>query len=165
MVGHTLVDGGLLSNFPIELFVSKAAPVTRLMGPDPSQKVLGMLIDETMPVPGAEAVLQPAKSFSLGELRTVQRLANLVNTATSARDKSVIEAVEDLVVRLPAKGYGTTEFDMTDERRELLVAAGRQAMQAYFDRAEEAVVSFGPPAITGVDQARAADRIALKILE
>jgi predicted acylesterase/phospholipase RssA len=162
--GHSLVDGGLLSNFPIELFVSRAAPVVRVMGPDPSQHVLGLLIDESLSVPGADNAHLAAKSFSLGELRTVQRLSNLVNTATSARDKSVIEAVEELVVRLPAKGYGTTEFDMSDERRELLVEAGRQAMQAYFDRAVEAVVSFGPP---GEDYRarRAADRIAQKMLE
>jgi len=165
MAGHALVDGGMLSNFPIELLVSKAVTVTSVMGPDPSQHVLGLLIDESLPVPGAETAVQAAKSFSLGELRTVQRLANLVNTATRARDKSVIEAVEDLVVRLPAKGYGTTEFDMSDERRDLLVEAGRQAMQAYFDRAGEAVVSFGPPVTSEVDQARAADKIALKILD
>lgn len=166
MTGHALVDGGMLSNFPIELFVSRAAPVTSLMGPDPSQHVLGLLIDETLPVPGAETGMQPVKSFSLGELRTVQRLANLVNTATSARDKSVIEAVENLVVRLPAKGYGTTEFDMTDERRELLVAAGRQAMQGYFDQAGEAVVSFGLPGAGDEERAqRSADKIALKMLD
>lgn len=166
MTGHSLVDGGMLSNFPIELFVSKAAPVTSVMGPDPSQHVLGLLIDESLPVPGAQTAVQPVKTFNLGELRTVQRLSNLVNTATRARDKSVIEAVEDLVVHLPAKGYGTTEFDMTDERRELLIGAGRQAMQAYFDRAEAAVVSFGAPgAAEGENAFRAADKIALKMLD
>ena len=49
------------------------------------------------------------------------------------RDKSVISAFEDLVVRLPAKGYGTVEFDMSDERRKLLVDAGRQAMMRYME--------------------------------
>ena len=32
------------------------------------------------------------------------------------------------VVRLPARGYGTAQFDMTGEERDALVAAGRQAL-------------------------------------
>jgi NTE family protein len=39
----------------------------------------------------------------------------------------------DKVCRLPAKGYGTTEFDMTPERREALVAAGRAAMKKFLE--------------------------------
>jgi hypothetical protein len=35
------------------------------------------------------------------------------------------------VVRPPAKGYGTTRFDMTDEERDAPVAAGGQAMDGY----------------------------------
>ena len=41
---------------------------------------------------------------------------------TGAHDKMVIEEFEHLVVRLPAAGYGTTEFDMSDERRKALLA-------------------------------------------
>jgi hypothetical protein len=33
---------------------------------------------------------------------------------TTAHDKMVIEEFADLVVKLPAGGYGTTEFDMSD---------------------------------------------------
>ena len=168
MVGHAIVDGGLLSNFPIELFVSHAAPVTSVMGPDVSQNVLGMLIDESLEVPGAESAVKNQAKFGLGDLHTVQRISNLVNTTLSARDKNVIEAFEKLVVRLPAKGYGTTEFDMTDERRELLVNAGRAVMKAYFEQAvpAEFEVSFG----IGVSEAdlqaqQTADKTALKMLE
>ncbi len=49
----------------------------------------------------------------------------------------VIDEFSHLVVRLPAGGYGTTEFDMSDARREALVDAGRQAMRAYLDRLPE----------------------------
>jgi len=104
----------------------------------------------------------------LGDLRTVQRLSNLVNTMTGARDKNVIDAFEKLVVRLPAKGYGTVEFDMTDERRQLLVQAGHNAMQAYFAKAPEdlAGVSFGmEPGEDELRAAQTADKLAMKILE
>ena len=59
------------------------------------------------------------------------RFGQLVNTVTQARDKMVIDTFSDLVVHLPAKGYGTTEFDMSDERRDALVNAGRAATEAY----------------------------------
>jgi predicted acylesterase/phospholipase RssA len=167
MTGDEIVDGGLLSNFPIELFVSQNVTVTNVMGPDPSENVLGMLIDESLPVPGAETVTSQASGLRVGDFRTVQRLSHLMNTTLSARDKAVIEAFEKLVVRLPAKGYGTTEFDMTVARREALVEAGRQVMKAYFDRiAQEGPVSFG----TGVDEGaikaqQVADKVAMKILD
>jgi len=92
MAGHTIVDGGLLSNFPLELFVSDDAEVTRVMGPKGNDPVLGLMIDETLPVSGAETAAKQAPKFSLGELRTVQRLSNLMNTSLSARDKMVIDA-------------------------------------------------------------------------
>jgi len=41
IAGHAIVDGGLLSNFPIELFVSGEPQVTRLMGPKGTNPVLG----------------------------------------------------------------------------------------------------------------------------
>ena len=50
VAGHAVVDGGLLSNFPIELFISDAPQVTKLMGPKKDDPVLGLLIDEKLPV-------------------------------------------------------------------------------------------------------------------
>lgn len=166
--GHTIVDGGLLSNFPIELFVSRAAPVVNVMGEDTSENVLGMLIDEKMEVPGADSAAKSPTEFGVGNLQTVQRISNLVNTTTSARDKYVIDEFEHLVVRLPARGYGTTEFDMTDERRELLVSAGRQAMKDYFAPPVhlESEISFGMGESGGpADALQTADKVAFKILE
>ena len=52
----------------------------------------------------------------------MQRILRLVDTATTAHDKMVVDAFSHLVVRLPAKSYGTTEFDMGDERSAALVA-------------------------------------------
>jgi hypothetical protein len=76
------------------------------------------------------------RGVRLGELKTVRRLEGLVDTLLESHDKSVIDAFEDRVVRLPAAGYGTTEFEMTEERRELLIEAGRAAMKVYLDKME-----------------------------
>jgi predicted acylesterase/phospholipase RssA len=162
MTGHAIVDGGLLSNFPIELFVSDEPEVERLMGPKRSDPVLGLLIDETLSVtsPKARGWLVDV-NVRPGELATVQRLQRLVDTATRAHDKMVMEQHERLVVHLPANGYGTTEFDMTAARRDALVDAARRAMAAYLDTtppASAAARAKGPRPPTK------ADRLALRIL-
>jgi len=165
ITGHVIVDGGLLSNFPIELLVSRAPQITALMGAPTSADVLGLLIDESTAVNGAEAspALSPTGA-ALIELRSVQRLLNLVNTMLSAHDKMVIEAFESRVVRLPAKGFGTVEFDMTDERRALLVEAGRAAARTYFDKQSAEAVSFSAGETPDDPQVQqAADRRALKM--
>ena len=52
--GHRVVDGGLLSNFPISLFVSNDENIDEIMGEGTqSENVIGLLIDETLEVPGA----------------------------------------------------------------------------------------------------------------
>jgi len=161
IAGHSIVDGGVLSNFPIELFLSDLPSITSLMGPKTSNNVLGMLIDETLAVEGVESAPKTKSGIDIAGFKTVQRIGGLVNTMLEAHDKSVIATFENLVVRLPAKGYGTTEFEMSDERRNLLIAAGQIAMKTYFDRQNQA------PAIMG-EKIQApqviADKIASRML-
>ncbi len=166
IAGNTVVDGGLLSGFPIALLVSRQPEVTAVMGDKRSLNVLGLLIDERLPLPGAAtqttaAPVAPA-GLSLGNLATAQRAARLINTMTQAHDNAVIEAFAQLVVRLPAQGYGTVEFDMSDARRAALVDAGYQATQEYLRRVEAAPVSFDPA--EAARTAVTADSIAARIL-
>jgi len=165
ITGHAIVDGGLLSNFPIELFISDAPQVTKLMGPKTGIPVLGMLIDEKLPVSKTKAFLVRV-DIKPGELRTVQRLRRLVDTATGAHDKMVIHEYSHLVARLPAQGYGTTEFDMNDERRDALATAGRLAMAGYFAEPSISVTSAERFAKGGALTAPiTANRIATAILQ
>jgi NTE family protein len=167
LTGHTVVDGGVLSNFPIELFISDEPQVTKLMGPKQDAAVLGLLIDESLPVPPVarkRGILVDVK-VKPGELRTVQRITRLIDTMTGAHDKMVIEEFDHLVARLPAAGYGTTEFDMSDERREALVTAGRNAMSAYFDKqSARRAGTRGPRAARTKRVETIADRIAARLL-
>lgn len=55
----------------------------------------------------------------------------LVNTATGAHDNLAKALYKANVVRLPAGGYETTQFGMSDKEREALVNAGREAMIAF----------------------------------
>ncbi len=162
--GHVMVDGGLLSSFPIELLVSDEPYVLSLIGARSSGAVLGLLIDESLAL--AEDAPKPAPppgGLNLAHLRAVQRIARMVDTMTSARDLMVIEAFEGLVVRLPAKGYGSLEFDMSDQRREILIASGRNALRAWFNTPRPADV---PPdgARVPPDAQRHANQVATRLL-
>jgi hypothetical protein len=76
----------------------------------------------------------------------------------------VIEAFEQFVCRLPAQGYGTTEFRMSDERREALIAAGRAAMHVYFQTLETQGMK-GPDVFEMERAFNRADRLAAKMLQ
>ena len=104
------------------------------MGEKHAGSVIGFLIDEALAVPNAPALPTQARSSLLAETKTARRLKQLADTATTARDKAAIDAFEDLVVRLPAQTYGTTEFDMTAERRATLIASGQAVTAAYLDQ-------------------------------
>jgi NTE family protein len=162
-----MVDGGLLSNFPLELFVSSDPRVTSVVGPKESDAILGLLIDESLSVPGAEPREAQPLLDRLSELRTAQRLFSLIDTVTSARDKMVIDTFEQLVVRLPAREYGTTEFNMNDTRRDLLIEAGRVAMRDYLTRRSDNLskeASLDDLIAEEEQMQQAANKVALKIL-
>lgn len=161
---HTVVDGGLLSNFPIELFLSKQEQITNVMGEqnNANASVLGFLIDEMLALPNPAPAREETGRFSFADFKPVQRVINLINTMTQAHDKIAIETYEAFVIRLPAKGYSTVEFGMTDLRREALVAAGRAATRDYFNR-----VAAPSDAASDVEEPLSldmADRIATRIL-
>ena len=131
--GHRIVDGGLLSNFPIDLI--KEQPVAnsekeKIMGTEQANEAgsIGLLIDETLAVEGQ---LEREKADIVGKLKTIQRIGRLVDTMRTAHDNKEMEKNKQLVCRLPAKGYGTTEFNMGDDRRDKLIAAGQEAMKQY----------------------------------
>lgn len=64
-------------------------------------------------------------------LSFVDRLKRLANTATGAHDNLAKVLYKRNVVRLPASGYETTQFGMSDQERDALVNAGREAMLAF----------------------------------
>jgi predicted acylesterase/phospholipase RssA len=139
LTGHKVVDGGLLSNFPINLFVSNDETIEEIMGRgSTSDNVIGLLLDERMPVPGAEAA-EKADSEVPAFLERVDLLAEMMlriqgmaETVLGAHDKSVIDEYQYMVCRLPAKGYGTLEFDLSAERMEPILRAGEAAMRQHF---------------------------------
>lgn len=160
IAGTVVVDGGMLSNFPIALFLSARPEIGDVVGPPATKNVLGMLIDDKIDVPGV-AVPPSSGGLSLGGLTTVQRLGRLVQTMTSAHDNMAIAVFAKHVVHLPARGVGVIQFDMPEDVRAALVAGGRAAMQEFLasqsvlETTGELDLSAPPEAVSLADEAAA----------
>ena len=103
-----------------------------------SENVIGLLIDESLEVPGAgepppQSKGGPGLISRIDLLEAMKlRIHGLTNTVLSAHDKAMLSAYKHLICHLPAKGIGTLEFDMTAVRREAVRQAGEGAMEAFF---------------------------------
>lgn len=157
MEGAEVVDGGILSNFPMELFLSTQPMVRTVMGPPVGEEVLGVLIDETLAVPDAPAGEQKQAAGVLQRLLGRQR--RLVDTVVKGRDKQVMESYSHMVAHLPAKDYGATEFDISEARKKALVEGGRNAMRTYLDGRVTTPLAFG------LEDTDFTDRSALRLVE
>jgi predicted acylesterase/phospholipase RssA len=129
--GNIVVDGGLLSNFPIRFVAALDDGVRAIMGDtDPGGAGnLGLIIDEKQAVPGARDDPRTPQTFT--SVRTIQRVSRLLDTMMRASDNEMILRYAPEICRLPAKGYGTLEFDMQGERLEVFLAAARDALKRH----------------------------------
>jgi NTE family protein len=113
-VSH-IVDGGLLSNFPVWLFDSK--------GSTPEWPTFGFKLvepEEELEVP--HQVRGPISLF-----------AALFSTMMEAHDARYIKDEEFVrTIAIPTLGIGTTEFDVSREKSEALYQSGRQAAEKFF---------------------------------
>ncbi|MEW8977272.1 MAG: patatin-like phospholipase family protein [Symbiobacterium sp.] len=111
-VKATLVDGGLLSNFPVRLFRPMAGPAH--------------LPTFGFGLRGGDDAVQPTDT----PLELVQAM---VNTILSARDLSDLENQWYVrTISIDTSPYRTTQFDIDAEGKAELYARGRAAAEAFF---------------------------------
>jgi NTE family protein len=130
--GNTMVDGGVLSNFPIRLIAESAPDIIEIMGDtDPNAALnLGLLLDKQLAIPG----INPAAPSQSGEqLQVVQRVSRLIDTMMGAADNDEIRRRSAEICRLPVKGVGTTEFGMSDQKLQSLITGGHDAVVAHLE--------------------------------
>jgi NTE family protein len=135
LTGCTIVDGGVVSNFPLFLLTDHADDEVRAVMGDaaPTCEPLGFYLDPTLEVPGSGS-LAPAAPDAVSPTRA--RIEAILDTLMSARDNVVFDAHKQRVVRLPVRGYGTTEFEMSAPRAKALFDAAVVATNAWLDAAK-----------------------------
>jgi NTE family protein len=112
-----IVDGGVLSNFPIHLF---DAPTS-----DPPWPTFGYMLAENPDASGQEVSHVVSGPFSL--------LASLFLTMMEAHDRMYISnGAFARTIMIPTMGVKTTDFDLSPERADALYYSGVQGARAFF---------------------------------
>ena len=136
--GHEIIDGGVGSNFGIEMVVSKEPQFVEAMGMEPDrERVIGFYLDDAIPVPGAKQIklVSEQNNDPLNNRweKVTDRNIDLFNSFLRSHDQFIVRTHPDVVCHLPVGGFGTMEFDMSDERIKLLFDSGQEAMAKCLD--------------------------------
>ena len=126
---HVIVDGGMLSNFPVWLFDAE--------GRDPRWPTFGLMLVAADP----RTVVAPAPANGNGNGNGVGRFSALgyvkalASTMMEAHDRMYLEAATFArTIPIPTLGVGTTEFGIRPERVKALYASGHLAATDFLGR-------------------------------
>jgi len=121
---HVIVDGGMLSNFPVWLF---DCPDDE----EPSWPTFGLLLVEPNPREHLGTRIEPPREEE-GIAKLIDYLKSLAQTMMAAHDRLYLEQADYArTIPIPTLGVGTTEFDIKDDRALALYDSGRQAAEKF----------------------------------
>jgi NTE family protein len=124
---HTIVDGGMLSNFPVWLFDCEP-------GEEPDWPTFGLLLVEPEPTKPIGHRLEQDGKKDRGISALVDYIKAMAQTMMEAHDRLYIEKEQYArTIPIPTLGVGTTEFDITRERALKLFESGREATAKFLD--------------------------------
>ena len=119
---HLIVDGGMLSNFPVWLFDAE----------EPQWPTFGLKLVHTDPKAPIDGAPPAPRS---GILLVVDYLRSLVDTMMAAHDRLYIEENDFArTIAIDTLGVGTTQFDLSSERALELFESGRVAAEEFLAR-------------------------------
>jgi NTE family protein len=122
---HVIVDGGMLSNFPVWLFDAH--------GRDPRWPTFGLLLVEPDPsVPIGRRIPGGQHGVRAGSL--LDYVKSLAHTMMEAHDRLYVEKANYArTIPIPTLGVGTTEFDIQPSGVHDLYESGRRAAAHFLD--------------------------------
>jgi NTE family protein len=124
---HVIVDGGMLSNYPVWLFDCEH-------GEPPEWPTFGLLLVEPKPqIPIGERLPAPRMAGS-GPGAVIDYVKALAQTMMEAHDRLYVEQANYArTIPIPTLGVGTTEFELPRERALALYDSGRWAAEKFLD--------------------------------
>jgi NTE family protein len=119
---HTLVDGGVLSNFPITVF-------DRTDAVEPRWPTFGIKIIPRLPEGNSE--LLPGLGFL--PVPGVRHLEAVIATIVVGRDQTTLSepGVAARTMQVDTTGVGVVEFDIPDDKRDRLLAEGKATAERF----------------------------------
>jgi len=144
LTGHLVVDGGLLSNFPLRFLLEpRHTQDAGLLGPlAGAAKPLGLLLSDADPVPDFQQDERRPLADRLPVVRLGSQLFDALLDNGDAESLRMFLPTADepkVVCRIGTRGYNSLDFDLpweSDEGRSLkaLVNSGRDAMTRHLAR-------------------------------
>ena len=125
---HVIVDGGMLSNYPVWLFDCED-------GEPPEWPTFGMLLVEPKPSVPIGARLPAPRMAGQGPRAVIDYVKALAQTMMEAHDRLYVEQANYArTIPIPTLGVGTTEFDLSPERALALFDSGRWAAEKFLGK-------------------------------
>lgn len=138
--GHRIVDGGLLSNFPLRFFLDpEASKDGGLLGipktpvQPPLLKHLGLFLDSTKAVPNRQN-REPDRPSAIERTMLYDTASRLLDTMLDASDNEAIIANEPSICRIGTEGFDALNFSLSKTDLGQLIESGRCAMSDYLDK-------------------------------
>ncbi len=132
--GHLVVDGGLSSNLAIELVLSLQREILGAMGGAPDRsRVIGLYLDPNLSVDGIADVPITESNAQKHPItrhwhQILDRSSHVLDTMLRSHDHFIASSYPLNVCHIPVKGYGTMDFQLSDEAVKALIDAGQGAM-------------------------------------
>lgn len=124
---HVIVDGGVLSNYPVWLFDSEGSPEWPTFGL--------RLVEEDADADAITAPVAKKTRIRKGPLGLYHFGRALIETLVSAHDRLYIEESQFArTIPIPTCGVHTVDFFLTDDEAERLYESGRSAAAAFLKR-------------------------------
>jgi NTE family protein len=121
---HTIVDGGMLSNFPVWLFDCEADE-------EPEWPTFGCLLVEPEP---QKPIAERLERDERGVIAVIDYVKAMAQTMMEAHDRLYVQQAQwARTIPIPTLGVGTTEFDITRERALKLYDSGRRATEEFLE--------------------------------
>ena len=124
---HLIVDGGILSNFPVWLFDVPDDEV-------PDWPTFGLMLVEPDPKTPIGERLPAPEHAPRGVRGLVELLSGIVHTMLEAHDRLYLEKAQYArTIPIPTLGVRTTEFDLSRDRAQALYDSGRAAAAQFLE--------------------------------
>lgn len=133
---HLYVDGGVLNNYPVQLFDQPKYwvgenPPNASLGEFKNSQTLGFRLDSKEEIDVFRDGKAPAPQ-SIGSIKDY--LMALIGTLMAAQDNRHLEEADwNRTVYINTLGIGTTDFNLSPERKKKLIESGRAGAVNYFD--------------------------------
>jgi NTE family protein len=123
---HLIVDGGMLSNFPVWLFDAH--------GREPRWPTFGLMLVEPDPKVPLAHRLRREEDHGVPRGSLLDYMKSLAITTMAAHDRQYLEnATFARTIPIPTLGVGTTEFDIPPDQVTALYQSGYNAAMTFLD--------------------------------